>query len=740
MPAQFSGKRLPNTAAAAFFARKLNLPSNEWSDLWREAHDKAFTVAGTLNDSGEKALAQIREAVRAAIEDGETIEEFKKRFDDIVAKTGWDYRGGRNFRARAIFETNLRTSWAAGRFAQMDEIKSERPFWQYRHGGSAQPRPEHLAWDGLILHADHPWWRTHYPPNGFGCTCHVVCLSAREVDREWKKAGGKGEAPKLSADSPGIAFGHDKNGKLVTPHVYGPDDLTVSVSVKGKGEVRVPRGIDPGWDYVPGKAALEAAKAQKAAQKAQEVKAEAKAEAKTEGAAETKAKAKTEAPQTAQKAAFKADSKAAQTPEKAPTKQLTPAQQKNIADLAATLADYEQRLDAARAKAEAAVDQSGDDEATRQKAKAALADAFASSIQAARDLHKQAKEATEAGKVVINIEIGFDNIVDELDARLSAILAKLKPAPKVESKPAPPKEPEASPEPKVEPPKPAKQATSKVSAEAKKKANAALRATRKGGRGSFEASAHMSAKYPSRVSPETWAKFQRDAALIENAFKGDTKDGGPTQREAREIAAYTTSEICDEWNDILRKAHNQQRQPQRASKVPKEIPQGLKEAAKGIERFSVPENIMVGRAVGGFGMLKTTFGDKFANEMNELFRQEKLEKIRDALNEKIKARQDRIYEAAFLSTTRRPDYRFLNRQIHLRIEVDKGTPGGALIENVSTFGTAEGEILFAPPSSLRMKKVYLTKTEDGLEVLVIYAKMAKNRAGKRKMERYDEQS
>ena len=75
MPAQFSGKRLPNTAAAAFFARKLNLPGNEWSDLWREAHDKAFTVAGTLNDSGEKALAQIREAVRAAIEDGETIEE-----------------------------------------------------------------------------------------------------------------------------------------------------------------------------------------------------------------------------------------------------------------------------------------------------------------------------------------------------------------------------------------------------------------------------------------------------------------------------------------------------------------------------------------------------------------------------------------------------------------------------------------------------------------------------------------
>ncbi|MBR2978871.1 MAG: hypothetical protein IKC51_02920, partial [Myxococcaceae bacterium] len=168
-----------------------------------------------------------------------------------------------NFRARAIFETNLRTSWAAGRFAQMDEIKSERPFWQYRHGGSAQPRPEHLAWDGLILHADHPWWRTHYPPNGFGCTCHVVCLSAREVDREWKKAGGKGNPPKLDAHSSGIVLARGPRGEKSKPRLWTPPDPQkdlVEVKVKGRGLVQVPRGIDPGWDYVPGSEAFEAQK------------------------------------------------------------------------------------------------------------------------------------------------------------------------------------------------------------------------------------------------------------------------------------------------------------------------------------------------------------------------------------------------------------------------------------------------------------------------------------------------
>ena len=723
MPAQFSGKRLPNTAAAAFFARKLNLPSNEWSDLWREAHDKAFTVAGTLNDSGQKALEQIREAVRAAIEDGETIEEFKKRFDDIVAKTGWDYRGGRNFRTRAIFETNLRTSWAAGRFAQMDEIKSERPFWQYRHGGSAQPRPEHLAWDGLILHADHPWWRTHYPPNGFGCTCHVVTLDAEGVNRAWKKAGGQGNAPELSANSPGIVLARGQKGEKSKPRLWTPPDPEkdlVEVKVKGRGVVQVPRGIDPGWDYVPGKAALEAAKAQKAAQKAQEVKAEAKAEAKTE------------APQTAQKAAFKADSTATQTPEKAPTKQLTPAQQKNIADLAATLADYEQRLDAARAKAEAAVDQSGDDEATRQKAKAALADAFESSIQAARELHEKAKQATEAGKIVINIEIGFDNIVDELDAKLSAILAKLKPAPK--PKPAPSKEPSPAPESKAESLKPAQKAAAKVSAEAKKKARLAQEKVETGGRGSFEASAHMSAKFPARPLIEARELLRAQTDRLIRALYGEATEADPSRSEADEIRRYTGNSYRS-WNQTLRAADTERLSP---AKGLKRAPVEAQKAAAGLAKFSIPENMLVTRTVKGFSMMESSFGQEFANRLDGLLKNQKLKELQDALNERIEAHQDQIYEPAFMSTTVNPNMRFSGGSVVLRIEVEKGTPGGAYIESITQV-PGEEELLFAPPSSLRMKRAYATQDESGEEILVIYAKMEKNRSGKRKVERYHEQ-
>lgn len=48
--------------------------------------------------------------------------------------------------------------------------------WVYKHGGSRNPREQHLAWDGMALPADHPFWKTYYPPadNIYNCSCYVV--------------------------------------------------------------------------------------------------------------------------------------------------------------------------------------------------------------------------------------------------------------------------------------------------------------------------------------------------------------------------------------------------------------------------------------------------------------------------------------------------------------------------------------------------------------------------------------
>lgn len=216
---------LPFKEQIAFFRRKLNLPTNAWTDIWQQAHDHAFVVAGA---NRADLVADFRQAVDRAIAEGGTLEQFRKDFDAIVAKHGWSYNGGRNWRSRVIYETNLRTSYAAGRFAQLQALKGVRPFWRYRHSDSVtHPRPQHLAWNGLVLHADDPWWHTHFPPNGWGCQCTVEALNARDLQR-------------LGKDGPDTA---------------PPIDLqTVTVGINGPSPraVDTPAGIDPGFGYAPG--------------------------------------------------------------------------------------------------------------------------------------------------------------------------------------------------------------------------------------------------------------------------------------------------------------------------------------------------------------------------------------------------------------------------------------------------------------------------------------------------------
>lgn len=216
---------LPFQEQSAFFRRKLNLPTQAWTDILHEAHDHAFVVAGANRDD---LVLAFREAVDKAVNQGGTLETFRKDFDAIVERFGWSYNGGRNWRSRVIYETNLRSSYAAGRYAQLQAVKKLRPFWRYRHSDSVQhPRPMHLAWNGLVLHADDLWWKTHYPPNGWGCECTVESLSQRDMDRLGK--AGPDTAPAVDMQT-------------VTIGINGPTPRTMEV----------PAGIDPGFGYIPG--------------------------------------------------------------------------------------------------------------------------------------------------------------------------------------------------------------------------------------------------------------------------------------------------------------------------------------------------------------------------------------------------------------------------------------------------------------------------------------------------------
>ncbi len=191
-----------------------------WDDIAGQAHDQYFTVAGATKAD---LLKDLHEAVRKGIAEGATLAEFRKDFDKAVAKHGWedftgsDTPGGIAWRTEVIYGTNLRTAYAAGRYDQMRAVAKDRPYLRYHHNDTVlTPRPEHLAWDGLILAADDPWWQTHLPPNGWGCRCWVESLAERDLQRE----------------------GRD-----------GPDQAPPSPIDPKTG---APVGIDRGWDHTPG--------------------------------------------------------------------------------------------------------------------------------------------------------------------------------------------------------------------------------------------------------------------------------------------------------------------------------------------------------------------------------------------------------------------------------------------------------------------------------------------------------
>ena len=219
---------LPFSEQIEYFSRKLNLPTNGWTDIYTKEHDWAFVVAGANRDD---ILTGFRQAVEKAIAGGSTLADFRKDFDKIVEATGWQYNGGRNWRSRVIYETNLRQSYNAGREAQIQLEKKFRPYLRYNHNDSAHPRPQHQAWDGLILPVDDPFWSTHMPANGWGCKCSVETLAQRDMERE------------------GLSVGK-------APPVQWEDRTIGQRSPQGPRTVRVPKGIDPGFEYAPGRARL----------------------------------------------------------------------------------------------------------------------------------------------------------------------------------------------------------------------------------------------------------------------------------------------------------------------------------------------------------------------------------------------------------------------------------------------------------------------------------------------------
>lgn len=222
--------------AVAFFKGKGLSASFAWQDMLHEEHDRAFTVAKMMYLD---LLTEVRTHVDRAISEGLTLRDFRSDLEPILVKAGWWGKAemadpatgetklvqlGSPRRLRTIYDTNLRTAYAAGHWERIQDNAERAPYVMYSAVLDGRTRPQHQAWHGTVLRSDDPWWKTHTPPNGWNCRCTVIQLSERDLEKLGKSG------PDSAPPSPTREWTNPRTGEVLD----------------------VPVGVDPGWGYAPG--------------------------------------------------------------------------------------------------------------------------------------------------------------------------------------------------------------------------------------------------------------------------------------------------------------------------------------------------------------------------------------------------------------------------------------------------------------------------------------------------------
>ncbi|GFK94432.1 hypothetical protein NNJEOMEG_02277 [Fundidesulfovibrio magnetotacticus] len=187
---------LPPKDAVAYFESKGHRITWDWKEMDQAAHAQGFTVAKAAQLA---VLQDIREAARAALNEGKTEAWFLKHLEPKLCEKGWwgkqpmvDPRTGEERRVqlgsparlRLIYRQNMQTAFMAGRYKQMLENADARPWWQYVAILDGKTRPAHKILNGRTFRYDDPFWSSHYPPNGFNCRCRVRALSDSRMEAE----------------------------------------------------------------------------------------------------------------------------------------------------------------------------------------------------------------------------------------------------------------------------------------------------------------------------------------------------------------------------------------------------------------------------------------------------------------------------------------------------------------------------------------------------------------------------
>ncbi len=335
MPAdEFSFDITPQDAIDYLKKRRKTELSWHWSDVQKQEHMRAFTVAKMTSAT---LLDDVRKSLDKAMAEGQSFQEWRK---DIIPKLQgvwlgktygdlWDgmtpaEQAGKTpptpeerdrvikaSRLETIFRTNMFNAYAAGRYRQLKEDADIYPYWRYVTAKDSAVRPAHRALEGKVFKADDPFWSTHYPPNGFNCRCIVEAVDEYDLEMQDLKVqeGGNTYFDEESGqtvyrDAEGEEYpcdkgwdynvGEDTIGKKTLASKKFPPELTKAVREDLKAEAERLKAEAEELEKARKQAEEESRRADAAQKAAAEAKKQAEAEAQRKAEEQRKAQAEAE--------------------------------------------------------------------------------------------------------------------------------------------------------------------------------------------------------------------------------------------------------------------------------------------------------------------------------------------------------------------------------------------------------------------------------------------------------------
>lgn len=254
---------VPESAVRSMAGKKVGRVSWNWHDTWQEEHKHSFVVAKMAKAD---LLNEVYKSLQDAMKNGTPCAEWKKKIlpkleGRWIGKTIgelWDELPEEEKANRippsekerekvisprrldTIYRTNMHIAYMAGRYENQMASAEYLPYWRYRTVGDSRVRDSHRVLNNKVFKYDDPFWRTHYPPNGWGCRCEVSSLDEEEVKELGLTISSSEGHARTSAD--------EVTGKPVFTYEF--DGKTVRTA--------------PGWNYNPAdslKASIEQAKA-----------------------------------------------------------------------------------------------------------------------------------------------------------------------------------------------------------------------------------------------------------------------------------------------------------------------------------------------------------------------------------------------------------------------------------------------------------------------------------------------